>query len=248
MLHGQTIWIVGASEGLGAALAQALDKKGARLVLSARNADKLKKLASDLDDAIALPMDVTDANSVADAWDTDTLDMAARVDHVVYCAGAYTPMATTDWDTNTALAMVDVNLSGALRVLGHVLPAFLARNRGEVTLIGSLAGFRGLPGAIGYGASKGALMHLAENMAVDLRHTGVTTRIVNPGFIDTRLTRKNTFRMPMLMDPDKAAGHVVKAMTSRRFSTSFPRPFSWIFRVAPLLPNWVYLRLFGAMS
>ncbi|WP_204113090.1 SDR family NAD(P)-dependent oxidoreductase [Shimia biformata] len=248
MFKGQTIWIVGASEGLGEALARALDQQGARLILSARNRRKLDLLAAELNRAVSLPMDITDAASVAKAWETDALDMAAEIDHIVYCAGAYAPMASSDWDTGAALSMVDVNFSGALRVLGHVVPAFLTRDRGEITLIGSLAGFRGLPGAIGYSASKGALMHLGENLAVDLRHTGVRTRIVNPGFIDTRLTRKNNFRMPMLMDPDTAARHVVTAMTSRRFATSFPRPFSWLFRVAPLLPNWVYLLLFGARA
>ncbi|MDE3121461.1 MAG: SDR family NAD(P)-dependent oxidoreductase [Paracoccaceae bacterium] len=222
----RSYWIVGASEGLGRALAEALDAQGISLILSARNAARLEDLAGTLKDARALPMDVTDPASIAEA-----VALAGEVDGLIYCVGLYDPMTARDWKPETAEAIVEANFTGALRILGRVVPGMVVRGRGHVVLIGSLAGFRGLPGAIGYGASKAALMHLGENMRADLKGTGVRVQLANPGFIDTRLTRKNDFRMPSLMTPEQAAGHVMRAMRGRRFSTSFPAPFAWLFSI-----------------
>lgn len=156
-LSGKTYWIVGASEGLGRALAKSMDGAGARLILSSRDGDRLRSLAASLRDARPIEIDVTDPVAVAQA-----ANLAGDLDGVVYMAANYTPIKALAWDTDTIEAMFEVNLLGAVRVLGHVLPQFMAKNSGHVVLIGSLAGFRGLPGAIGYGASKAALMHLAE--------------------------------------------------------------------------------------
>jgi short-subunit dehydrogenase len=164
------------------------------------------------------------------------------VDGVIYNVGTYQPMRSTEWDSNAALTMVDVNFTGALRVLGETLPGMIDRGQGDITLIGSLAGYRGLPAAVGYGASKAALISLAETMRFDLRGTGVRVRLVNPGFIKTRLTQKNTFRMPMLMTPEDAAHRVLKAMTKRRFRTDFPAPFSWAIRALAYLPDAIIYR------
>ena len=232
-------WIVGASEGLGRALATAMAAEGQALVLSARNADRLAGLAGTLPGATALPMDVTDDAAVAAA-----AAQAGAVDGLIYSVGLYEPMAATAWNGPAALAMAEANFMGALRVLGAALPGMIARGRGRIVLIGSLAGFRSLPGAIGYGASKAALMHLAENLRADLRGTGVSVQIVNPGFIDTRLTRKNGFRMPFLMTPEAAAAAVLRAMRGRRFSTSFPAPFAWLFQIGRYLPLGLFQRLF----
>lgn len=232
-------WIVGASEGLGRALATAMAAEGQALVLSARNADRLAGLAGTLPGATVLPMDVTDDAAVAAA-----AAQAGAVDGLIYSVGLYEPMAATAWNGPAALAMAEANFMGALRVLGAALPGMIARGRGRIVLIGSLAGFRGLPGAIGYGASKAALMHLAENLRADLRGTGVSVQIINPGFIDTRLTRKNDFRMPFLMTPEAAAAAVLRAMRGRRFSTSFPAPFAWLFQIGRHLPLGLFQRLF----
>lgn len=237
--HGKRYWIVGASEGLGRALAQALDAEGALLVLSARSAQRLQDLAAELTDVQVLPMDVSDAASVAAA-----VSRLPELDGVIYTVGLYEPMRAEDWDCPTALAMAEANFMGALRVLGPVVPGFVQRGTGHIVLIGSLAGFRGLPGAIGYGASKAGLMHLAENLHADLRQTGVRVQLVNPGYIRTRLTAKNRFAMPFILSPEAAAQHVLRAMQGRRFQTSFPRPFSWLFLLSRLLPEALYYRLF----
>ncbi len=230
--EGKTYWIVGASEGLGRALAQGLSERGAHLVLSARNADRLAEICATLPNARAVPFDVTDLEAVRRA-----VAEVGEVDGLVYNVGAYEPMRTGDWDTEAVLSMTDVNYTGALRVLGETVPGFVSAGRGDITLIGSLSGYRGLPAAVGYAASKAALVSLAETMRFDLAGTGVTVRIVNPGFIKTRLTEKNNFKMPMLMSPEDAAERVIKAMSRRRFRTDFPAPFSWVIRLLDYLPD-----------
>lgn len=239
MFAGKCYWIVGASEGLGRALAVALDAEGASLVLSARSADRLADLASTLRQAQVLPCDVMDSASV---------DAAAAklppLDGIIYAVGLYEPMAAQNWNATAAVAMAEANFVGALRVLAHVVPKFANRGAGHIVLIGSLAGFSGLPGAIGYGASKAGLMHLAQNLQADLSQSGVRVQLINPGYIQTRLTAKNDFAMPFIVTAPQAAAHVLRAMRSRRFQTSFPRPFSWLFLTARFLPEWIYFRLF----
>ncbi len=229
---GKTYWLIGASEGLGRALAEKLDDEGARVILSARNAGRLEHLRRQLKGAQVVPLDVTDTGAVRKA-----AAAVGPLDGVIYNAGAYEPLRATEWDSDTALRMNDVNFAGALRVLGAVVPGFVKAGQGDITLVGSLAGYRGLPAAIGYGASKAALISLAESMRFDLKGTGVTVRLVNPGFIKTRLTAKNSFHMPMLMTPDAAAERVLNAMKKRRFRTDFPAPFSWAIRIVDYLPD-----------
>lgn len=228
----KTYWLVGASEGMGRALATRLDEEGASVILSARNADRLEELCATLQNAQVVPLDVTDTDAVRNAAVS-----IGPLDGVIYNAGAYEPMRATEWGRDAALRMSDVNFAGALRVLGEVVPGFVKNGRGDITLVGSLAGYRGLPAAIGYGASKAALVSLAETMRFDLKGTGVTVRLVNPGFIKTRLTEKNSFRMPMLMTPEAAAERVLSAMRKRRFRTDFPAPFSWAIRCLAYLPD-----------
>ena len=235
--NGKTYWLIGASEGLGRALAHDLDKVGAKLVLSARSQDRLNDLASDLTNARVVPIDVTDPEKVKLA-----VKQVGDIDGVVYIAGAYDPMSATEWDGASAMLMCNVNFIGAMHVMGHVVPAMVAKGSGDITLIGSLAGYRGLPKSIGYSASKAALVSLAETLRFDLKDTGVVVRIVNPGFIKTRLTQKNAFKMPMLMSPEDAAKHVLKAMRRTRFRTEFPAPFSWGIRLLDYLPDVIVYR------
>lgn len=233
---------MGASEGLGAALAQQMSAAGADLILSARGQERLEALARDLPGpARALAMDVADDASVARA-----VAEAGEIDGLVWLAGVYWPMPATDWDGARGVAMADINFTGALRVLGRVVPAMVARDRGHIVLTGSLSGFRGLPGAIGYGASKAAVMSLAESMRADLWRTGVRVQLANPGFIRTRLTDKNAFRMPFIMTPEAAAAEMMALMRDERaFQRHFPRLFSWLFRLSRFLPDRAFYRLFA---
>ena len=236
--RGRRYWLVGASEGLGRALAHRMAGAGAELVLSARNADRLAELAGELPGARPVPVDVADAASVRAA-----AEAAGPVDGLVWLAGVYWPMRAQDWDAAQAEAMCDVNFTGCVRVLGQVLPGMVARRAGHVVLTGSLSGFRGLPGAVGYGASKAAVMSLAETLRADLKGSGVEVQLANPGFIRTRLTAKNEFRMPFLMEPEEAADRMFALMWTRRFAANFPRGFGAMFRAAQFLPDWAWFRL-----
>lgn len=234
---GKTYWLIGASEGLGRELAKKLSQAGANIILSARNRERLESLSKELPNTRVLVLDVTDPVAVKRA-----VAEIGAIDGLIYNVGVYEPMRATEWDTDTALMMVDVNFAGAMRILGNVVPYFLRMNRGDITLIGSLAGYRGLPASIGYGASKAALVSLAETMRFDLKDTGVIVRIVNPGFIKTRLTEKNSFKMPMLMSSEQAAARVLKAMSSKRFRTDFPALFSWFIKTLQFIPDIVLYR------
>ena len=237
---GRTWWVIGASEGLGRALCVALAARGARVVASARGAGRLAALAGECPDTITpVPMDVTDAASVALA-----ADRVGLPDGVIYAVGAYEPMCATAWSPDVAEHMAKVNFTGALRVLARVVPAMARRGSGRVVLIGSLAGFRGLPGAIGYGASKAALIHLAENLRADLHGTGVRVQVVNPGFIRTRLTDKNDFPMPQIMTPEDAAARVLASIRRGRFLASVPDPVAALFTIGRFLPLPLFQALF----
>lgn len=239
---GKTYWLVGASEGLGEALAHKLSAAGAEVILSARNEARLAEVAAALPGkSRVVAVDISDDASVAAA-----AEKVGEVDGVVCLAGVYWPMPTADWNAEQAVAMADVNFTGTIRVLGHMVPGMVARDAGHIVLTGSLSGFRGLPGAVGYGASKAGVMSLAQTMRADLWRTGVRVQLANPGFIKTRLTDKNEFRMPFLMTPEQAAQEMFELMCDDdAFDRHFPRVFSWVFRLSRFLPNWIYYRLFA---
>ncbi|MGB8812592.1 MAG: SDR family NAD(P)-dependent oxidoreductase [Paracoccaceae bacterium] len=240
-IAGKRYWLVGASEGLGLALARQMSARGAELILSARSGEPLAKAVASLPaGAQSLVVDVGDAVSVAAA-----VAQLGAVDGVVFLAGVYWPMAAQSWNAAQVEAMCNVNFTGCARVIGAVLPGMVARGQGHVVITGSLSGFRGLPGAIGYAASKAGTMALAESLYADLRGTGIKVQLANPGFIRTRLTDKNDFKMPFLMEPDEAAALMMRLMDSNRFKLSFPTVFSWLFRGGQLLPDWAYYRLFA---
>lgn len=237
---GKRYWLVGASEGLGRALALKMSRAGVELILSARSGDRLRELAEELPGRTrVVPMDIADRESVAAAWRE-----VGEIDGMVFLAGVYWPQSAKDWNADEVEAMFDINLTGAARVLGHVVPDFVARDAGHIVLTGSLSGFRGLPGAIGYAASKAGLYSLAESIDGDLRDTGVEVQLVNPGFIRTRLTDKNDFEMPFIMDPDPAADIFFEHMTGGGFARSFPALFGLVFRLSVFLPHALYRRLF----
>lgn len=239
---GKTYWLVGASEGLGEALAKKLSAEGAELILSARNRERLEEVADALPGrARAVTVDVSDETSVKAA-----AEEVGEIDGMVYLAGVYWPMPATDWNVEHGIKMADINFTGAFRVLGHVVPAMVERDHGHIVLTGSLSGFRGLPGAVGYAPSKAGVMALAQSMRADLWRTGVRVQLANPGFIKTRLTDKNEFRMPFLMTPEQAADEMITLMRDEAaFDRHFPAAFSWVFRLSRFLPNWAYYRLFA---
>ncbi|MDB9716346.1 SDR family NAD(P)-dependent oxidoreductase [Amylibacter sp.] len=238
-LNGKKYWIIGASEGLGRELAIQLSNLGVELIVSARNEIRLNELSLRTK-AKVIPLDVLDINAVRKAFKA-----VGRIDGILYAAGDYTPLNSTVWNIDEVDKMIAINFTGVARVLGLVVPKFIAQNYGHIVMIGSLSGFRGLPNAIGYGASKAGMMHLAENIKADLYKSNIKVQLINPGFIKTRLTEKNNFKMPFIMSAEDAAKHVIRAMQRNRFQTNFPVMFSLIFRMTNFLPAFLYFWLFS---
>lgn len=238
---GKKVWLIGASEGIGAALATGLASAGARVAISARNQTKLEEILAELggNGHIALPLNVRNYETVKKAWEM-LLNKWNGIDIVIYNAGAYQPMGAQQFNLEEIETMLDVNLSGAFRALSFVLPYFIKQNSGHIAMIGSVAGYNGLPNAIGYGASKAGVIHLAQNLKADLGDTNIKVQLINPGFVDTRLTRKNTFKMPFLITPEKAAGYIICGLASNSFETHFPKRISLILKAFSFLPNPVY--------
>jgi NADP-dependent 3-hydroxy acid dehydrogenase YdfG len=238
--HGKRYWLVGASDGLGAALAQLMCRAGAEVIVSARSEEKLAKVVDGLQGKASYQVvDIADDASVKSA-----AEAVGEIDGLVLLAGVYWPFGAKDWNADQATAMADINFTGFIRVLGQVVPKLVAKDDGHIVITSSLTGFRGLPRSIGYTASKAATMSLAECMYADFRKTGVKVQVANPGFIKTQLTAKNDFKMPFIMEVDVAAREIFEHMNDTVFKKSFPRLFSLVFRGSQFLPDWLYYRIF----
>lgn len=228
---GRRVWLVGASAGIGAALARALAQRGARLALSGRHLAALQSLS--IPDALLLPCNVTDTDSLAHAR-VQMLAAWGGVDLVVYLAGDYVPMGVDEFELATAERVVDTNFTGALRLVGNLL-GDLQPGSG-IALVASIAGYRGLPRSLCYGPGKAALIHLAECLHLELAPRGIGIWVINPGFVATRLTARNSFRMPALQTPEQAADAIIAGFRGGAFEIHFPLRFSWAMKLLSHLP------------
>lgn len=241
--RGRTVWIVGASAGIGAALARELLARGAQVALSARNEAALREVAAERPEAaFVAPLDVTVPSSIESARDR-ILERFGCVDLAVAVAGDYVPMRAEDFDAVAAQRIVSTNLGGVLNLLGAVLPGWIARGRGGIAIVASVAGYSGLPRALAYGPTKAALINLAEALYLELAPRGLQAYLVCPGFVRTRLTAQNEFSMPDLIDADAAAREIVRGIEAGRFDIAFPWRFTRILKLLRLLPYGWYFAL-----
>lgn len=239
----KNILITGASSGIGEALARRLAKEGNTVGLMARRIDRLEAIAQEIREqggrAIVLPGDVADRtamfNNVA-----RFIKEAGPVDMFIVNAGISQPTPAHRFDAEIFSKIICVNLIGAANGIAAVLPGMLERNQGHIVGIGSLAGYRGLPGYAAYCASKAGLWSLFESIRLDLRGTDIAVTIIHPGFIRTPLTEKNRFPMPFLMDVDRAVDHIIKAIRRRRRVYAFPWPMAMLVRMGRSLPSFLY--------
>ena len=236
--RGKSIWVVGASSGIGQATAHALHAQGAKVFVSARNAEALTKFTAANAGAVALPLDVTDAAAVAVA--AQTVLAAGPLDVMLYCAGYYKELRATEYDLKEMLQHNAVNYVGALNVLAAVLPAFQARKAGHISLVASVAGYGGLPKSLAYGPTKAALINLAETMYMDLKDVGIGVSVICPGFVETPLTAQNKFAMPALLKPEQAAEEILQGWKDGDFEIHFPKRFTRWVKVLDLLPYPAY--------
>jgi NAD(P)-dependent dehydrogenase (short-subunit alcohol dehydrogenase family) len=241
------VWIVGASSGIGAALAEALLEQGAAVAISARSADKLDRIADRRERAWPLPLDATSEQQLAAAWQ----QIVARwggVDLVVCMAGTYVPLRAWELAPEVIRSTVETNLTSAMLIAATVLPRFLERGTGALALVASVAGFRGLPKAVVYGPTKAALINFAEALHLDLAPKGISVFLINPGFVATPLTAKNDFRMPALIGAPQAAQRILQGLARGRFEIHFPRRFTLALKLLACLPYPLYFRIVGRMT
>lgn len=232
--RGKSVWLVGASTGIGRATAHALHAHGARVWVSARNVTALEEFMQTHAGARAVPLDVTDSEAVLAA--ARDVCAVAPLDAVMYCAGYYREQRATAFDLAQMREHNLVNYLGALHVLDAVLPHFLQRSAGHISLVGSVAGYRGLPQGLAYGPTKAALINLAETLYTDLKPRGISVSLVNPGFVDTPLTAGNGFRMPALLSPEQAAEEILRGWARGEFEIHFPKRFTLGMKMLRLLP------------
>lgn len=243
-LKGQYIWIVGASSGIGAALAKELASRGAIVALSARREDKLEALCKSLDGTghCIAPLDVSAPGTITKAQKV-ILKTFPRIDSALFMAAAYKPHDGELPELGALHKMLDINLGGAFNLIDTILPQFEKQGQGQLVLCASVAGYRGLPTGQPYCATKAALISLAESMKVDFEPKNIDIKVICPGFVKTPLTDKNDFTMPMIIEADEAARAIANGLISKAFEIHFPKKFTYIMKLIHILPNRLYFAL-----
>jgi len=271
---GRRVWIVGASSGIGEALALALARRGARLALSARGRERLEAVCAACDAAagagptagdagalanaavepahraespapagvLALALDLSRAGEIERARDR-LLAAWGGIDLVVFNAGTYRPLRAWELTAEAVRETLETNLVGTMSGTAAVLPTLLAQGHGAIALVGSVAGYGGLPKALVYGPSKAALINFAEVLHLDLSPRGIGVFLIDPGFVATPLTAQNDFAMPALQTPEQAAAAIVDGFARGDFEIHFPKRFTRALKLLQLLPRPLYFAL-----
>jgi len=241
------VWITGAGSGIGRAVALRYLRAGAIVAGTARRAETLAELSQQAAGLTgrfhALPADLTDAAATAAVVRRIEAEIGP-LRLALLNAGTHQPMTGSDFRADVVRQLLDSNVMTVANSLQAALPPMLARRHGQAAIVASLAGYSGLPGAAPYGASKAALINMAEALHLDLQDSGVAVRLVNPGFIKTPLTDRNRFPMPFLMPVETAAERLWRALEFERgFEIVFPWRFALLLKVLRLLPYAAYFPL-----
>ncbi len=238
----RTVWLVGASSGIGRATAEALHARGANVVVSARNADAMVAFERQCAGSLGIALDATDRDAMRNAAQRIETRFG-RIDLAVYCAGHYKALRATQFDLDEMLKHQQVNYVGALHMIDAVMAMLLKQKAGHLSLISSVAGYRGLPQSLGYGPTKAALINLAQTLYLDLEPLGIGCSVINPGFVETPLTAQNKFAMPALITPAQAATEILKGWAAGDFEIDFPKRFTLMMRAMSHLPDGLYFKL-----
>jgi short-subunit dehydrogenase len=246
--EGKNIWIVGASSGIGRAVAVELHKQGANLILSARREEELNMLNSDLGGKHkVLSLNVKDFESMKQSAQK-IKEKKSFIDAVLFFAGVYEPGPLSAHSAQIVEETIDINLKGAFHTVKAVLPIMEGQKSGLIALCASVAGYRGLPNAQPYSATKAGLINLAESLYIEEKPKGIDVKIINPGFVRTRLTDKNNFTMPGIVGPEEMAKAIVKGLMSQNFEIHFPKKLTFFMKILRVIPTPFYLRLAERMK
>jgi NAD(P)-dependent dehydrogenase (short-subunit alcohol dehydrogenase family) len=237
----RVVWIVGASSGIGRALALRMARDGWRVAASARSVEALEALAQDSQGRISAHLlDVTDEAAVAGVAATVWRDVGA-IDLAVFAAGRHIPVDAAAFEVEPFRQLVEINFMGVVYGLAGVVPRMVERGVGHIAVVSSIAGYRGLPTASAYGATKGALNNMTEALKFDLEPKGIKVQLVCPGFVRTPMTDKNPFPMPFLMEPEDAAEAFYRGLQGSVFEINFPRRFTFMMNLLCALPHRLYM-------
>lgn len=245
-LPWKTAWVTGAGRGIGEALVKQLSKEGVTVYASSRTLTELQRLKDETSNypgrIVPVPLNITKREQIDDlfaSWEQGE----GVPDLVVLNAGNHDPFSAQEFSAQRCSELFQVNLQGTINCIDPVLKSFIARDRGQLVVMASVAGYRGLPTAAAYGAGKAALINLCEALRLDLYRTSVKLQVINPGFVRTPLTDKNDFKMPALMEADQAADRIIQGLLSKRFEITFPRRFTFVLKMLRILPYSWYFKL-----
>lgn len=237
----QRVWVIGASSGIGEACAKSLFQQGARVALSSRRIERLQAITNDHPkrDHLILPVDVMRTADIQQAYQKIE-EQWGGIDLLLFVSGIYIPMRADTFNVDDAEKTVDSNLLGPMRAVATVLPAMLARGSGHIAIVGSVAGYSGLPKALAYGPTKAAMINFCETLFYDLQPNGIGVHMISPGFVETEATAQNDFEMPALISAQTAANEILGGIQRGEFDIHFPKRFSRFLKFLRILPYPIY--------
>lgn len=238
----KTIWIVGASSGIGEALAKNLHINGANLILSARSHDKLEQLNVSLElKHKVLPIDISNKMQIENAIESLS-NQNQSIDSILILAAQYEPTPIENLNLNTLQSIIDINLTSVINLTCATLKLFHKQGYGQIVLCGSVAGYVGLANAQPYSATKAAIANFAQSLYLEQKSKNIDVKLLSPGFVKTPMTDKNHFEMPMMISPEQAAQSIADGLNSNQFEIHFPKKFTYIMKFLSFLPyKWYFL-------
>ena len=247
-MNDKTIWITGASTGIGRALAIKFAKNGWNVAASARRENLLKELEELSQDIYSFPLDVTDKEKCKEVF-KKIEDKFKTIDISFFSTGTWDPGKEKEIDVEQIENVMKVNFFGTLNCIKSVEKYYRNKKSGHISIVSSIAGYRGLPNSTGYGPSKSALNNLAESLFFDFKRYGVRVSLISPGFIKTTMTDKNDFKMPFLRTTDFAADKIYEGLVnSNKFEIHFPKQLTLILKLLRILPYSLYLKLISKLT
>ena len=242
-MNNKVIWITGASSGIGKSLAIKFANEGWQVAASARRENLLKELSDTNSNIHSFPLDVMDSEKCKTV-STEIINKLENIEICIFCTGIHDPKSEKSLDLEKVRKIMEVNFFGTVNSINSVYDYFKKKRSGHISMVSSVAGYRGLPAGGAYCASKSALTTFAESLYFDLKRFNVRVSVVHPGFIKTPMTDQNDFPMPMIKSPEFAADEMFKGLTqSNAFEIHFPKQFTFIMKILKIMPNWLYLKL-----
>ena len=247
-MNKKTIWITGGSTGIGKALAIKFSKEGWNVIISARRENLIKEISNDYENIHSFPLDVTNKLQCKKVFE-QIRDKFDNIDICFFSTGTWDPKREKDIDVDQIENVFKVNFFGTLNSIKAVEEYFKNKKKGTISIVSSIAGYRGLPNSTGYGPSKSALNNLAESLYFDFKRYNVKVCLVSPGFIKTPMTDKNDFKMPFLKSSDYAADKIYDGLVNRDvFEIHFPKSLTVILKILSLLPIKLYFAIIGKLT